>query len=422
MATEQLLLAAVGSPDTWTLTAGSTKVAACQTPDDDGTSYITSPTANNSEQRFSLDDPTLIGSGDTINSVQVRIRHQRGGTPPGTIQAFLVLSTNVSFGTSTTTGAGWVDLTENISKPGGGSWTLTDLNNLVVGVRNTTNGRAVFCTTIEVIADYTATTTTYTGSGAATLPTLGASGSGTFTGPTYTGTGAADLPVVIASGTGTHTAPIYTGGGAAALLALIASGSGTFSGAIYTGSGSADLPTTTASGTGTYNDVAYTGSGAAAVPTATASGAGTFTEPGYSGVGAADIPALTASGSGTHTAPTYTGSGSSSIPALTAGGSGTYGAIIYTGSGAATLPAIAGSGSGTLAVIICTGTGDAALPTVTGSGAGLYFESIGGRVGYVARLPGIRREAVLKIVSDGNISEVRRQSVVQLTPREGRTG
>jgi hypothetical protein len=154
MSTEQLLLAAVGSPDTWTLTAGSTKVAACQTPDDDATSYITSPTANNSEQRFSLDDPTLIGSGDTINSVQVRIRHQRAGAPAGTIQAFLVLSTNVSYGTSTATGASWADLTENIAKPGGGTWTLTDLNNLVVGVRNTTNGRAVFCTTIEVIADY----------------------------------------------------------------------------------------------------------------------------------------------------------------------------------------------------------------------------------------------------------------------------
>ena len=155
MATEQLLLSAVGSPDNWILVAGSTKVVACQTPDDDATSYIRSGTTANTEQRFTLADPADIGAGDTINFVTVRIRHQRASTPAGNIQSSLTVGASTTYGTAVATGVSFADQSIQYDDvPGGTGWTLSNLNDLIAGVRNTL-ARDVHCTTIEVIVDYT---------------------------------------------------------------------------------------------------------------------------------------------------------------------------------------------------------------------------------------------------------------------------
>ena len=156
MATETLLLdGVVSGADNWTLVAGASKVAACQSPDDDSSSYIQSGTSAGTTQRFTLADPSEIGSSDTINVVTLRIRHQRGITPAGTIRGVIYLGGAQSSGTTATTSASWVDQSDSFSsRPSGGAWTLADLSSLEVAVQNGQT-RNVYCTTVEIVVDYT---------------------------------------------------------------------------------------------------------------------------------------------------------------------------------------------------------------------------------------------------------------------------
>ena len=156
MATETLLLdGVVSGSDNWTLVAGASKVAACQSPDDDSSSYIQSGTSAGTAQRFTLADPAEIGSSDTINAVTLRIRHQRGSTPAGTIRGVIYLGGAQSAGTTATTSASWVDQSDSFSsRPGGGAWTLADLSSLEVAVQNGL-ARNVYCSTVEIVVDFT---------------------------------------------------------------------------------------------------------------------------------------------------------------------------------------------------------------------------------------------------------------------------
>ncbi len=104
----------------------------------------------------------------------------------------------------------------------------------------------------------------HSGSGAATLPRLAASGSGTHT-QNHTGTAAATLPHLTASGAGVMHP---TGTGAATLPHLTTSGSG---GQSVPGTAAATLPHLTASGAGIQSHV---GTGAATLPSLTASAVG----------------------------------------------------------------------------------------------------------------------------------------------------
>ena len=155
MATEVLALEAIGTVDQWTLTAGATKVIACQAPDDDDTTYITSGATANYVQRFTLVDPAVITADDTINKVTVRWRHQRASTPAGTGRSMLVTAGGTIFGAGVGTLVGWTDQSDDFTeKPGGGAWDLTSITNIQVGVQNTL-ARSIYCTTIEVTVDYT---------------------------------------------------------------------------------------------------------------------------------------------------------------------------------------------------------------------------------------------------------------------------
>jgi len=79
MATLTLVATNVGARDTWTLTAGSTKPLAVNSPDDDDTSYITSPGID--YQDFTGD--TSVLSGATISSVVITADIKRNSTPAG---------------------------------------------------------------------------------------------------------------------------------------------------------------------------------------------------------------------------------------------------------------------------------------------------------------------------------------------------
>lgn len=156
MPTEILEVDGINSSyDNWTLAAGSTKVVAVQTPDDDSTSYINSGTTISTLQRYTLASPVDIQSGDTINSVTVYFRHIRLSTPAGNIRALVYLGGAQTASTTITTGGSWTTSSEALARPGGGSWAYSDLANLEVAVQNGQT-RDVGCTTLYVEIDYTA--------------------------------------------------------------------------------------------------------------------------------------------------------------------------------------------------------------------------------------------------------------------------
>jgi hypothetical protein len=231
VATETLVCDAVGSTDNWSLAAGSTKVAAVATNDGD-TSRIESGTTSNTIQQFTLANPTAIASGDTINSVTLYAVCKRGGTPPGDYTVSAVLGGNTSDGTSRTSGASYAETSETFTtKPGGGAWTLTDVNNLVLQIRNTQT-RNILATQLYAVVDYTVASVSAEGGSAAIVRTTSA-GAGT---KAASGGSAATVET---TATSPSIAYIYTaivvledqaltvGGGSAATVLTTAAGSGT---------------------------------------------------------------------------------------------------------------------------------------------------------------------------------------------------
>lgn len=138
----------------WTVGAGSDKTSAVQLPDDDDTSYITDATAGNF-QRYTMENPSDIGAGDTINSVTLHWRSKGAGgskcccgirIDAGTEDTSAVESNsssyaNFSYGPRTT-------------DPYGGAWSLADLQNLQMQVNNSANKNCMV-TTMYVVVDYT---------------------------------------------------------------------------------------------------------------------------------------------------------------------------------------------------------------------------------------------------------------------------
>jgi hypothetical protein len=187
-----------------------------------------------------------------------------------------------------------------------------------------------------IFAPSTGGPATFSGSGAATLPLVTASGAGK---KTRSGTGATTLPLVTASGAGKKT---RSGSGASTLPLPTASGSGSVdSGGTFSGSGSATLPLLTASGTAKR---ALKGSGAPSLPSLTGSGAGKKSR---AGSGAATLPVLTATGAGKKARP---GTGAPSLPLLTGAGAGEFSAP-GTGSGSPSIPLLTASGSGNVVAL-----------------------------------------------------------------------
>jgi hypothetical protein len=206
VATETLVCDAVGSTDNWSLAAGSTKVAAVATDDGD-TSRIESGTTSGTIQQFTLANPANIASGDTINSVTLYAVCKRGGTPPGNYTVSAVLGANTTDGTSRTSGASYAETSETFSaRPGGGAWTLTDVNNLVLQIRNTQT-RNILATQLYAVVDYTVAAVAVNLEGTASLSgtltasgtlakTIGLSGSAALSG-TLSASGAIDADTTV---------------------------------------------------------------------------------------------------------------------------------------------------------------------------------------------------------------------------------
>jgi hypothetical protein len=127
-----------------------------RSPDDDNTTAITE-TTNTEKQSFDLQQnyPGIA----ILNSVSVRMRtRDNDGAIDITHRCFLLLGGNTTNGTTRNTGVGstaYSDWTETLARPGGGSWSKTDLATLEVGVEKLTGGATLFCTTLYVTIDYT---------------------------------------------------------------------------------------------------------------------------------------------------------------------------------------------------------------------------------------------------------------------------
>lgn len=120
---------AIGSDNTFALSAGATKMIAMTRPDDDLTTYLTAPAADFARQGFTITGPPL---GD-VSLVQVgyRIKAPNGVTN----SSFLRLGGVYVYGTTRTGNTAWQNWLQTIARPGGGSWAPADLATLQMGVR-----------------------------------------------------------------------------------------------------------------------------------------------------------------------------------------------------------------------------------------------------------------------------------------------
>lgn len=149
---ETLQVAAVGTYNQWLGEPWDVKVASVQLPNDEGTTRIYHTTLGNRES-YTL-PASAIPSGSTLNSVSVSMRMcAEYGVPE--VRPFLRLGSTNQAGTSRVGTPTWATYLEAITRPGGGSWSLTDLATLEVGVEITDDDNWAWVTTLFVVVDYT---------------------------------------------------------------------------------------------------------------------------------------------------------------------------------------------------------------------------------------------------------------------------
>jgi hypothetical protein len=94
-----------GTPDNWNFAlVGPSKYEACQTPDDDDTSYIESPSTTGTVQTFTA-SPSGIATGDAITQVDVIARWRQPAVNPPSARvgySFAVHGGGTQSGTSST--------------------------------------------------------------------------------------------------------------------------------------------------------------------------------------------------------------------------------------------------------------------------------------------------------------------------------
>jgi len=130
--------------------------------DDTDYVYLPNGVSETRSDSSNLQD-TSIPAGSTISEVRVycRVRCVTVGTINQYHCPFLYLSGSLSWGTQNAMPLAWTSYNEAISRPGGGSWQVSDLNSLEVGLRiipgsfkSTYYGGR--CTQIYVVVTYVA--------------------------------------------------------------------------------------------------------------------------------------------------------------------------------------------------------------------------------------------------------------------------
>jgi hypothetical protein len=126
------------------------------TPDDIATLiYENGATASLVWDSFNLETPSFLGFPDsiTINFVTVKYRVYQVGVT-GYAKPNISLGSTNTTGTEVGTTTIWTTISENLTRPGGGTWAISDFNNLQVGIglRNATSD--TYCTQIYVQINY----------------------------------------------------------------------------------------------------------------------------------------------------------------------------------------------------------------------------------------------------------------------------
>lgn len=157
-----------GTNNSWSVTSGNKWDAVIDSEGDCATSYTSiTETTVGEVQGFSLNDPSV--SAATYDSVQVYFETDRVGAASGAIlRVRLRLSGSTTNGTSRTIGtsncAAWGP--ETLARPGGGSWSASDWNNLEVEVEyvSTVSGTpTMHVITLTVTGYYTPPAASITG-------------------------------------------------------------------------------------------------------------------------------------------------------------------------------------------------------------------------------------------------------------------
>lgn len=161
MATLTLRPDADGDDVAWTATGAASDWDCVDdvTPDDDTTFLGVSPgQASDVDELLHLPASGLSG-GDTINSVALTFR-ARGVTSPPDVKFLWKENSVKSAGASNTLTASYVDYTETktVRPSDGAAWTVSDVDNLQIGIRRVANvsTSVALCTQIFAVVDYTA--------------------------------------------------------------------------------------------------------------------------------------------------------------------------------------------------------------------------------------------------------------------------
>jgi len=118
------------------------------------TTYVLDGALAQSKDSYNLENAT-IPSGSTISSVIVYYRIQNTALSTYYATPGLRLGTSETMGTESTGTGTWVTLNQTLAKPGGGSWSQSDLDALqvIIGLRNPTSG-STYCTQLYVVVEY----------------------------------------------------------------------------------------------------------------------------------------------------------------------------------------------------------------------------------------------------------------------------
>lgn len=121
---------------------------------DDILTYVSTTSPTQEKDAYTLPNPSLTG---TINSVKVYFRVGGVNDKPHDYQPFLRLDVAETSGTVQTHSlAAFTTYNQILARPGGGSWTWTDINDLQVAIGLTDSGPGnPICTQVYVEVDYT---------------------------------------------------------------------------------------------------------------------------------------------------------------------------------------------------------------------------------------------------------------------------
>jgi hypothetical protein len=149
---ETLPVTAVSAPDAWSLGAGANKVSAVAS-NDGNTSYIASGTSVNTRQQFVLGDAGAVRQHDTITSVTLRSTCARVSKNTN-YRLSAALGAAVQAGGVLMAGNGYSQNSSPFNtRPGGGAWTLSDLQSLEARIENL-EAQDMRCTQLDALVAY----------------------------------------------------------------------------------------------------------------------------------------------------------------------------------------------------------------------------------------------------------------------------